>query len=198
MDEFVMSPVWAPLHSWQARSLFNLHYGKQTWQIRCGQWVSDTCRLLGHSIIYLSLHTTLTAEVESLVSESAFSTSPSVLSLGVFFLLLLGDSFPFLAFLFGEPTFPTSHLGHRTCEEETVSINLHLVPLRISLKRWIAVLLQSDTWLSSSYLHMFLSLSCSQILHVVSRQFFSRCRAADQILLLSQCRLVKWSRIQIM
>lgn len=73
--------------------------------------------------MYLSLQETtriwtLTVEVESLVSESAFSTSLRVLSLGVFFLLLLGDSFPFLAFLFGEHTFPTSHLGHRTCDEQ--------------------------------------------------------------------------------
>ena len=119
--------------SWHARGLFKLHYRKQTRQIRCEQWAFDICRLLGQSVIYSSLHTPLTAEVESLVSESAFSTSPSVLSLGVFFLLLLGDSFPFLAFLFGEPTFPTSHLGHRTCEEGTVSINLHLVPLWFSL-----------------------------------------------------------------
>lgn len=57
----------------------------------------------------------LTAEVESLVSDSARSTSLTLLNPAVFFLLLLGISFPFLAFLFGEPGFPTSHLGHRTC-----------------------------------------------------------------------------------
>lgn len=60
-----------------------------------------------------------TVEVESLVSESTFSTSLGEVILRVFFLLFLGKSFPFLAFLFGQDAFPTSHLGHRTCTKQT-------------------------------------------------------------------------------
>lgn len=60
-----------------------------------------------------------TVEVESLVSDSTFSTSLGELILIAFFLLFLGNSFPFLAFLFGEDAFPASHLGHRTCTKHT-------------------------------------------------------------------------------
>lgn len=72
----------------------------------------------------------LTVEVESFDSESAFSTSLRVLSLGVLFLLLLDISFPFLAFLFGEDTFPTSHLGQRTLIRHTeVNVIVHYCEL---------------------------------------------------------------------
>lgn len=64
---------------------------------------------------------TLTVEVESFDSVSAFSTSLRVLSRGVFFLLPFDISLPFLTFLFGQDMFPTSHRGHRICGDNTLS-----------------------------------------------------------------------------
>ena len=53
----------------------------------------------------------LTAEDESLDSERAFSMSARESSGTVFFLPGCWEAF--LGFLFGEPTLPTSNLGHR-------------------------------------------------------------------------------------
>lgn len=78
------------------------------------------CNNLFHFHFNTSKSSVLTAEVESLVSERAFSTSLTELSPAGFFLLLFRDSFPFLTFLFGEPTVPTSNLGHRTCVKENI------------------------------------------------------------------------------
>lgn len=101
------------------------------------------------TVTYLFIFFTLTLEVESLVSESAFSTSLRVLSRGVFFLLLLGDSFPFLTFLFGEHTFPTSHLGHRICVEQNTRQGFNIN--RRKCKHLSALLcLQNFCWSSVS------------------------------------------------
>lgn len=63
---------------------------------------------------YMAIVGVLTAEVVSLVSKRAFSTSLRQSSFTIFFLL---QSLAFFDFLFGDPA-PTSNLGHRTCGQE--------------------------------------------------------------------------------